>query len=72
MTGHFVTACGCEAYRGIEYPPSRVYRMPTRRHILRDECRPFSTPRDDIGSRLFELESVNGVLAEYREVYDGR
>ena len=71
MTGHFVTACGCERYRTVEYPiTSRLYKLPTMRKVLRDESRPFSTPCNEVSFRLFELKSLDMAhgLAEYREV----
>lgn len=70
MMGHFVTACGCEQYKPVEYPPHGDYKLITRGRIPRDENRPFSTPRDVYGTRTFELVSVDitHALAEYREV----
>lgn len=69
MIGHFVTVCGCEQYKQVDYPPARQYKMPTRYTVPRDESRPFSTPRTEISFRLFELTYITGALAEYREVF---
>lgn len=67
MTGHFVTACGCECYLPVKHLLVN-YRLPVTRHIPWDQRRPFTTPCDSYEFRMFKLESVHGDLAEYREV----
>ena len=69
MTGHFVTACGCESYKLIDYPPAHYCKLPMKAHT-KAAVQPASGWVTHYGSRGFELVSVdiNKALAEYEEV----
>ena len=73
MTGHFVTACGCEGYKTIEYPAPPEYRLPTK-PVTKNGTSYGSTGwiwgYTEYGLRKFKLVSVDmkHTLAEYEEV----
>ena len=69
MTGHFVTACGCEKYQTIECPAPVEVRLP-----LKEVTKPMSSWAGGwvtlFGTRTFRLASVDmkHALAHYEEV----
>ncbi len=74
MVKHYTTADGCErwentlATHGFDFG---IYeKVPIRTSVVRDEKRPFSTPREDWSYRLYKLESVEfgRGIAHYVEV----
>ena len=77
MTGHFVTACGCECYKLIDFPAPPEYRLPTEyrlpmKPVTETGTSYGSTGRwvTEYGLRKFKLVSVDmkHALAEYEEV----
>ena len=70
MTGHFVTACGCECYKTIEFPALTEYKLPTK--PVTRAGNPFGSSGwvTEYGLRKFKLVSVDmkHALAEYEEV----
>ena len=68
MTGHFVTACGCECYKPIDFPAPE-YKLPTK-PATRAGNLFGSRWVTEYGLRKFRLVSVDmkHALAEYEEV----
>jgi hypothetical protein len=70
MTGHFVTACGCECYKPIDFPALPEYKLPTK-PVTKIEASYGGTGWvKEYGLRKFKLVSVDmkHALAEYEEV----
>lgn len=71
MTGHFVTACGCERWiPNLLGPDYRYYRIPIPGVARYEE--PMSRSCYAVSSRLFEAVEVDWAkgLIEYKEVVD--
>ena len=67
MTGHFITACGCECYKPIDFPAKQLYKFPTIYNSVPQSAGGWSTV---YGVRTFKIESVDmdHAIATYREV----